>query len=252
MKKNYIRSITQKDVVTVILNKPDKLNLIDYDFLLSFYEKLTELDRNDAIKIILLKSLHKTFSIGIDWKKLINSASPKTKDFFNLSIKFIDLLMQTNKITIAQIDGKAYGEGLGLTLACDFKIISESSLLGVPQISYGFIPIFSTIPLLITQIGKTYANELIYTGEIINGLRAEQIGLVNLAVRRENLNEETNKFINKLFSQKGGNILQYKNILKKIDPIKQVPVDQLFLANFLKISSDKKKLKKFDLFLKSV
>ena len=182
MKKDYIRLIKKKEVATIILNKPDGLNLIDYELLNSFYEKLLKLDKDDKIRIILLKSAQDFFSAGVDWGKLQGYSLQTTKDFFNLGNKCINLLMQTNKITVSQINGNVYGEGLTLILACDFKIASEPAQFGLPQIAYGFIPIFNAIPLLATLIGETYANEFLYAGEIVNGLRAEQIGLVNTAV----------------------------------------------------------------------
>ena len=251
MKKDYIRLIKKKEVATIVLNNPDGLNLIDYDFLNSFYEKLIKLDKDDKIRIILLKSAQDFFSAGIDWGKLQGYSLQTTKDFFNLSNKCINLLMQTNKITVSQIKGNAYGEGLALSLACDFKIASEPALFGLPQIAYGFIPMFNVIPHLITLIGETYANELIYAGEIVNGLRAEQIGLVNIAVRPENLKMETERLINNILSNQNPEILRYKSILKKIDPIKQALIEKMSLDNLLKFQKDKKKLKNFKLFLKS-
>ena len=251
MKKDYIRLIKKKEVATIILNKPDGLNLIDYELLNSFYEKLLKLDKDDKIRIILLKSAQDFFSAGVDWRKLQGYSLQTTKDFFNLGNKCTNLLMQTNKITVSQINGNVYGEGLTLTLACDFKIASEPALFGLPQIAYGFIPIFNAIPLLITLIGETYANEFLYAGEIVNGLRAEQIGLVNTAVPPENLKTETERLINNILSNQNPKILRYKSILKKFDPIKQALMEKVTLDNLLKFQKDKKKLKDFNLFLKS-
>ena len=157
-----------------------------------------------------------------------------------------------SKITIAQINGFAYEDGLGLALACDFRIASEPTLLGLPLISYGFIPVFNTIPLLMNLIGEKYANELIYTGNPIDSLRAEQIGLVTLAVRPENLTQETDKFVKKILSVRSSDIQRYKSVLRTLEPIEKTALEKMSYEILSKLLTNKRNLDKLKKYIESV
>ncbi len=252
MKNTPFHTRIKNQVAVITLNKSDKSNLIDYAFLQKFTEKIATLGRDNRVRVILIRSSHKAFSVGVDWKKLYSMKMPKIKEFISLGNTLIDLLMKMDKITIAQIDGFAYEDGLGLALACDFRIASEPTLLGLPLISYGFVLVFDTIPLLMNLIGEKYANELIYTGSPIDSLRAEQIGLVTLAVQPENLDLETDKFVKKLLSVRNSGIQRYKSVLRTLEPIRKTAFEKVSYEILSKLLTNKRNLDKFKKYIESV
>lgn len=81
--------------------------------------------------------------------------------------------------TIAAIEGHCLGGGLELALACDLRVASQSSRLGMPEVKLGVFPGGGGTERLPRLVGESRARELIYTGEPIDAAEAWRIGLVN-------------------------------------------------------------------------
>jgi enoyl-CoA hydratase/carnithine racemase len=81
--------------------------------------------------------------------------------------------------TIAAIEGYCLGGGLELALACDIRVASENSQLGLPEVKLGVFPGGGGTERLPRLVGEARARELIYTGEPIDAREAWRIGLVN-------------------------------------------------------------------------
>jgi len=81
--------------------------------------------------------------------------------------------------TIAAIEGYCLGGGLELALACDLRVASETSRLGLPEVKLGLFPAGGGTERLPRLIGEARARELIYTGEPVDAQAAWRIGLVN-------------------------------------------------------------------------
>lgn len=81
--------------------------------------------------------------------------------------------------TIAAIEGHCLGGGLELALSCDLRVASETSSLGLPEVTLGVFPAGGGTERLPRLIGEARARELIYTGEPVDAREAWRIGLVN-------------------------------------------------------------------------
>ena len=92
-----------------------------------------------------------------------------------------------NATTIAVISGAALGGGLELALACDLRMAANEAKLGLPEASLGVIPGAGGTQRLTQLCGKGIASRLILGSEIINGQEAQQLGLVQWSVPRNDL-----------------------------------------------------------------
>jgi enoyl-CoA hydratase/carnithine racemase len=81
--------------------------------------------------------------------------------------------------TVASIEGHCLGGGLELALACDLRVASATSSLGLPEIKLGLVPAGGGTERLPRLIGESRARELMYTGDPIDAQEAYRIGLVN-------------------------------------------------------------------------
>ena len=97
---------------------------------------------------------------------------------------FID---QMTKPVIAAVNGYALGGGLELALACDFIYACEEAKLGFPEVTLGIIPGFGGTQNLARRIGAAKANELIFTGKMIDATKAKSWGIVNELFAAEEL-----------------------------------------------------------------
>ena len=89
--------------------------------------------------------------------------------------------------SVAAVRGHAYGAGLQLALACDFRIFAEGTKVGLPETRYGLLPDMGATVRLPRIVGESRARELILLGEVIDAAEALRIGLANRVVPGEDL-----------------------------------------------------------------
>ena len=99
---------------------------------------------------------------------------------------------------IAAIHGYAVGGGFEFALACDLRIVSEDSSFGLPEITHGWFPGWGGTHRLLNAIGESKAKEMVLLGERIDARTAQNLGLVNRVVPRENLADEVQQIAESL------------------------------------------------------
>ena len=90
-------------------------------------------------------------------------------------------VMDLDAVTVCQCGEYTLGGGLELAMSCDFRVATEDAALGLPEIDAGLVTGIQG-SLLIRLVGLQAAKEIVYTGEAVSGLEAEELGLVNRAV----------------------------------------------------------------------
>jgi len=93
--------------------------------------------------------------------------------------------------TIAALNGLAFGGGLEITLACDFRIAAEGARFALPEVGIGIMPGAGGTQRLPRLIGPTKAKELILTGRRVDARAALEMGLVSQVVPSDSLMEES-------------------------------------------------------------
>ena len=134
--------------------------------------------------IILTGEGEKSFSMGMD------SIGAVSRNNEEQEINFLSVAEPVAKLdqpVIAAINGDAIGQGLELALACDIRIVSETSRFGLPYIKTGFIPWDGGTQRLTRLVGRDKALEMILTGEMIDAQEAYRIDLVNKVVSHREL-----------------------------------------------------------------
>ncbi len=187
--------IDGKGIAWITLNRPHRLNAINSEMRQELPQAFQELAQNDAVRVIVLRGAGgKAFSAGAD---ITEFAGGKPYQFAELG-EFFSAPMQCPKPVIAAIDGYALGGGLELALACDFRIASQRSQLGQPEIHLGLIPGGGGTQRLARLIGPARAKELVMLGERIPAEQAAQWGLIHKAVENERFEQEVRAFAEKL------------------------------------------------------
>lgn len=149
---------------------------------------LDQIEKDDQVKAIILKGEGKFFSAGADIKEF--TSLQEASDYQSLSNKGQQLFdrMETFPIPIiAQIHGAALGGGLELAMACHMRVVTEKTLLGLPELTLGIIPGFAGTQRLPQLVGSQKAYEMILTGEPIPGTDAYKWGLANKMVSDDEL-----------------------------------------------------------------
>ena len=199
--KNLIIS-KNAEIGLVTINRPRVLNALNMDILAELYEVITQFNSDQVVKVIIITGSGKAFIAGADIAEMRDFTREQATEFSLLGHKTMDAIQSGIKPVIAAVNGYALGGGLELALACDIILASTTALLGLPEVNLGLIQGFGGTQRLSRLVGKTFAKELIFTGEPISAQRAHEMGIVNKVVPSDELIPEAKKLAHKI-AEKG-------------------------------------------------
>ncbi|MFM8349006.1 MAG: enoyl-CoA hydratase-related protein [Bacteroidota bacterium] len=163
-------------VALVELNRPKELNAINPQLMTELVSALQELDRNDAVRAIIITGSEKAFAAGADIRQM---AEMSVVDMIRADqFSVWDSMRQVSKPVIAAVSGYALGGGCELAMLCDIIIASETAKFGQPEVKIGTIPGAGGTQRLTRAVGKAKAMELVLTGRFLSAQEALQYGLV--------------------------------------------------------------------------
>jgi enoyl-CoA hydratase len=166
-------------VVLVTLNRAP-MNPLSQAMLTRLTEVAEELARDGSVKAVVVTGSAKAFAAGADIKEFGDQETAR-----RISTTFrraFDAVAAIPRPVIAAVRGYALGGGLDLALACDLRVVGESSRLGQPEILLGVIPGAGGTQRLARLVGPARAKELIWSGRQVHGNDAHAIGLVDKVV----------------------------------------------------------------------
>jgi enoyl-CoA hydratase/carnithine racemase len=186
-----IRYEAADGVATVTLNRPDVHNAMNEAMRRDLYACFEGLIADDAVRVVVVTGAGaKAFSAGADIREFTAPQVPTQFREHRRRVEFRSLMERCPQPIIAAIGGYAFGGGLELALACDIRIASADSRLGLTEIDLAIIPGGGGTQRLARAIGVARAKDLILTARRIRGEEAAALGLVSRAVPPERLREE--------------------------------------------------------------
>ncbi len=190
----YLRFHKDGAVGVLTVCRPEALNALHRASLEELDYFLTIGLAEERIRVLILTGDgDRAFIAGADIKEM-NTLSPiQMLDFLDLGQRVTFLLEQQDVVTIAAVNGFAFGGGLEIALACDFIFASETATLGLPELTLGLIPGFGGTQRLARALGTRRAKEMIFTGQPISAREACQAGLVNRVISSTDLMGTTMK-----------------------------------------------------------
>ncbi|MCH8904098.1 MAG: enoyl-CoA hydratase/isomerase family protein [Bacteroidetes bacterium] len=187
---NYITFQTEDRLAFITLNRPDKRNALNFDFITELKEAMTRAENDNQAKIIILKAEGEAFSAGADLeylKKLQeNSYEENLMDSTHM-MELFKLIYTHPKLVIAQVEGPAIAGGCGLATVCDLSFATPDSVFGYSEVKIGFIPAIVMI-FLIRKIGEAKAKEMLLTGKIVKAEEAKALGMINFVEKSSTIN----------------------------------------------------------------
>lgn len=189
---------TENQIATLILESPPA-NALSSTLLIDLNKKLDEVEKDDSLKVVLLRGNGRFFSAGADIKEFTTLDAPLGFEALSrLGQGVFKRMEQFHIPIIAIIHGAALGGGLELAMGCHIRIVSETAKLGLPELKLGVIPGFGGTQRLAQLVGTPKAYEMILTGEAIIGTEAARYGLANMVVKEDNLLEVANTLAEKI------------------------------------------------------
>jgi enoyl-CoA hydratase len=170
-------------IVTLTLNRPDKLNALDAELLEALATELDTLTPDPSVRVAILTGAgDKAFAAGADIAAMATMKPAEAKAFSERGHAICAAIETAPFPVIGAINGFALGGGCEIALACDFLYASDRAKLGQPEVKLGVIPGFGGTQRLSRRVGLAAARELCFTGAVIDAQHALRIGLLNAVV----------------------------------------------------------------------
>jgi methylglutaconyl-CoA hydratase len=172
---------TPEGAVTVTMCRAAKKNAFDAGLISALDEAFKDLQGAEGVRVIFLRGAGGTFSAGadLDWMRQAVDASEgaNREDAMALAV-MLKRLWDLPALTVALVEGGAFGGGVGLAAACDMAIATADAQFSFSEVKLGLIP--ATIsPYVVAAIGPRAARGLFATGRVFGAEEAQRLGLVN-------------------------------------------------------------------------
>ena len=208
------RAGTDDRVGIITLNRPEKLNALSQELLYDFDAALHDMEADHTIRVIVVKGAGRAFSAGYDLtpsqktradavvrrhrgvddkgRRLLMGIRTGMQQITDIHMYFWNMA----KVTIAQVHGYAVAGGCEMAMMADLVVAADDAQLGHPGLrGLGTSRTGVIWPLV---LGMRKAKELYYTGENVTGTEAEEIGMINYAWPKEELEDRTLAFADRL------------------------------------------------------
>jgi enoyl-CoA hydratase len=198
----YVAYEKQEQVSTIVLNRPQSLNALNTALLTELRTVLEDAEADTAVRVIVITGAgDKAFCAGVDVTEIVEKSPEEARAFSQWVQAIFTVIEELKKPVIAKIHGFCLGGGLELSLACDFRIASDTSLFGLPEVNLAIIPGGGGTQRIPRLIGKTKALELLMTGFPIDAAEAFRLTLVNAVVSVDDLGKKVDEFVQNLVSK---------------------------------------------------
>jgi enoyl-CoA hydratase len=176
-----------ENIALITLNRPEKLNAMNYELACEVDQELTKIESDDGVRVVILTGAGpRAFSAGGDIHQLVKSTPEEMAARSEARGQANWHLATFAKPIIGAINGLAYGAGAQLTTMLDIRIGCEHAEIQFLAAKYGRANSTWSLPLI---VGMPKAKELLYTGRPVQAEEAERIGLLNRVVPCARLRE---------------------------------------------------------------
>ncbi|MDP8229309.1 MAG: enoyl-CoA hydratase/isomerase family protein [Candidatus Electryoneaceae bacterium] len=176
-------------------NRPPK-NLLNVEMLEEILDALDQVRDDESLKILVLRGVGGTFCGGIETTELM---ADQVGLLMPLYTRMFDYLNSVHGLTLGEIKGDVLGGGCEIAGFCDVVIAADNARFGFPEITMGLFPPIATA-VLPRLIGRSRTLDWIISGDIISSERALQFGLVARIVSEDKLNEEVERYADRVAS----------------------------------------------------
>ena len=218
----YVEVSKNNGILEVILNKP-KVNAIDHKMSQEIANAFSELKNDQNLKVGIISAKgNKIFSAGWDLKAL-NQGEIQLENWWNEGDYgeggFAGLTenWNLNKPVIGALNGLVIGGGFEIALSCDLLIAADHIQFALPEIPLGIVPDAGALQRLPEKIPYNIAMEMFLLGRRLNVKEALNFGLINKAVKFENLMESARSWAIKLADSAPLAIQSVKEVLRNTE-----------------------------------
>ena len=201
---------TRDGIMTMSLNRPDKLNAIDNDLARALLEAIDAATHDPAVRVVLLRGNGRAFCAGRD------VTSAPTNDDLVLVQAVAQALVGLPKPVVAAVHGWTVGAGLEWALNADLVVAAAGARFKLPEASIGVFVTGGLTATLPAYAGLARAKALMLLGEEFSSTQAQAWGLVWRVVPDDELDAESRRVAGKLAALQPGVASRFKRVLNDV------------------------------------
>lgn len=204
MKRGVDGKITLQEtskIVIVTINRPSARNAVTSRMWTELTDMAREVRANHKIKVLVLRGIPGQFTAGSDIKEFCEMSVTEANEAFEMIEKAISTVESLQIPVIGAIDGPALGAGFVLSLACDIRIGTNRTRMGIPVGRLGITLGPSFVRRIIRLIGPSRTKELVFSGRIYDAATSFQLGLLNQMVEAHQLDHSTLELAHTIMGQ---------------------------------------------------
>jgi enoyl-CoA hydratase len=173
------------NILTVMINRPDKLNALNKDVMSELGEVVEEIYSNKDIRSAIITGAgHRAFVAGADISEFLGLTAEQGRELSAKGSEIFFRIASSPKPIAAAVNGFALGGGCELAMACHFRLCVPAARFGQPEVNLGLIPGYGGTQRLTQLVGRGRAIEIMLTGRMVEATEAHTMGLVNYIVEK--------------------------------------------------------------------
>jgi enoyl-CoA hydratase/3-hydroxyacyl-CoA dehydrogenase len=183
---NFVDLETRGAIAYITINRPEAMNALNETVVAQLSRRFEEAANNPAVKAIVFQGAGKAFVAGADIKFFIDKIkADRIADIVAFTRQGHELLLKienSDKLTIALLDGLSLGGGSELALACQAIVATPAGSMGFPETGIGIFPGLGGMLRMARFIGPELAKYYVFTGVPISAENALKMGIVTRLV----------------------------------------------------------------------
>ena len=219
--KNIVKLEYENGVAWVTFNRPDKRNALNPATSLRMLEIFDEVEADDRCGVMVLTGESTAFSAGMDIKEYFRDMKDKPRHVA-LKVRRLNYEWQWRRLrflgkpTIAMVNGWCFGGAFLPVVSCDLAIAADEAQFGLSEVNWGILPAGNVSRALAETMRSRDALYYIMTGELFDGRKAAEIGLVNESVPKEKLRERVRELADVLLEKSPAVLKAAKDAFKRV------------------------------------
>ncbi|MFO7191023.1 MULTISPECIES: enoyl-CoA hydratase-related protein [Thermocrispum] len=199
-------------VATITLDSPHNRNALSAQLRRELAQALTTALQDDAVRVIVLDHTGPVFCAGMDLKEARGAGA--SEQGVNEFPQLLSRIMTSPKPVVAKLAGPARAGGVGLVAAADIAVAVDDATFAFSEVRIGVVPAVISVPVLPRLLPRA-AHELFLTGAPFDAARAAEIGLINAAVPRDQLDATVDGYVTALAAGGPNALAATKELLRR-------------------------------------
>jgi len=221
-------------IVTITLNRPDRLNAISGPMLGELSRVLQQANIDPDVRVVIMTGAGRGFCAGLDLKDQMeggnNLGTRRGYQLFDLHNSPPIVINRMDKPMICALNGAAAGYGMDMALGCDIRIASENAKMGAVFAKRGVLPESGGCWYLPRLLGWAKAAEVAFMGDVLNAQKSLELGLVNRVVPHDQLMPETMKLATQIANNAPLSVQSTKRMMRLgMEEPFEAAVDHIYL-----------------------